>query len=551
MTDPKELGHLLQTNRENDFFGSPGKNGWVTAYDSWHGDNDNGAIYIALVPTADCAESLKDPSWDLSIGSGSPGCSQHYVAGDEVIVSYQRFGDSSGREPFLLVRDYHGLRPSETEVIEEFRLFHNLWKDPKTGDLLKFDDAGNEETIIRRTGKRIEVRVRELRQFLALKDLGALLEIDSVRFSTIPLAEVPAAARERTVVTNDAGYRFHVASARDEGDGRETLSRLLGKRLIAPLPKSESGMWPYTEGHADKYPEFLIGTNADGEPVRYTCEHEKLANNFGANPHAPNYLTPVYFRREVLSRYYNAPEKYSVEDGGIRCAGLWHLQIDNHLPDHVAVYLGDLGRDLPESERLHWQAHNVAADVGISKTAYLRDFRAEAADPEKEELLVKYRLQQFNDAWLRKHGFPLFLPLGAGDRHLLTSLREPLSDSQSEFDGQVLALTKILIDSINEREIVKPLQDVPPETKGIAKLAMYLDSRGSVSKTKAVKFLRDLQSLRSTGVGHRKGASYEAAAAVVQLEELGGRLAFRAILRRAITELLEPLGDEFLDGGWR
>jgi hypothetical protein len=417
--------------------------------------------------------------------------------------------------------------------------------------LVKFDDAGNEDVVVRRSAKTVEARVRELRQFLAIKELAAVQQVVSVRFSTVLLSDLPAGAELRSVVEAETSYELHIADARRIGEEWGTLSRLLGRRLIGPLPKSESGMRPYSDGHPEHYPEFVIGTDSDGTPQRFSCEPDRLANYFGANPDAPHYLTPVYFRREVLMRYYAAPERYSVDDGAIRCAALWHLRIDNHLPDHVAAYLGDLGCYLPESERLHWLAYNVAADAGISKTKFLRDFCAEFADPEKEDLLFKHRLEQFNAAWAKKYSFPLFLPLAAGDGHLFTGLREPLSDSQTEFDSQVLALAKILIDSLNEREIVRGLANVPKDAKGISKFELYLESRGSAARVEAIGFLRQLQDLRSTGVGHRKGRSYEIAAATVRLGQLGGRGAFRAILVRAISELLDPLGDELLEAGWR
>jgi len=60
------------------------------------------------------------------------------------------------------------------------------------------------------------------------------------------------------------------------------------------------GVWPYEEDDTH-YPEFIIGTDGDGRDMLFSCEHERLANYFGANPQAPHYLTPVYFRRSVLN----------------------------------------------------------------------------------------------------------------------------------------------------------------------------------------------------------------------------------------------------------
>ena len=73
----------------------------------------------------------------------------------------------------------------------------------------------------------------------------------------------------------------------------------------------------------------------------------------------PIIWTPVHFRRQVLDKYYQQPGKYAVDDSLLRCGRLWVMAIDNQHDDKVCAWLGDLGRDLPYQERLHWRAHNI------------------------------------------------------------------------------------------------------------------------------------------------------------------------------------------------
>jgi hypothetical protein len=347
-------------------------------------------------------------------------------------------------------------------------------------------------------------------------------------------------------------WNFNIAKADfTHQHDEQSFSRLVGKRAIMPVEKSDSNFWPYKDARRKNYPEFLIGTDDHGESQRFSCDPSKLANYFGANPGAPHYLTPVFFRREVLQKYYGNAAKYTVDDGAIWCAGLCTLRIDNHLMDLVSVYLGDLGRDLPSEEWGYWLSFNVVADAGISTPKLRRDFLGEFADPERPDLLFKYRVEQFNRAWLEKHGWPFFLPLQSEDQHLLIGLREPLTDDQGEFDSQVLALTKLMIDSLNEKQLVAAIGKVPAESKGIDKFELYLQKLSVPDADKAVSFLRDLQALRSTGVGHRKGSGYEKARAPFKIVELGRRAAFRALLERARSDVLEIVGDALLPSGWR
>jgi hypothetical protein len=68
-------------------------------------------------------------------------------------------------------------------------------------------------------------------------------------------------------------------------------------------------------------------------------------------------------------------------------------------------------------------------------------------------------------------------------------------------------LAKLLVDSLNERELEKAIGDrFVPGLKGIQKLNLFLEE--FENKEKIVQFLRDLQQLRSTGFAHRKGSNY-------------------------------------------
>jgi hypothetical protein len=61
-----------------------------------------------------------------------------------------------------------------------------------------------------------------------------------------------------------------------------------------------------------------------------------------------------------LQKYYNNAELYTVTEGSVSCKARWHLRLDNDHSDYLAVFLGDLGRDLPEPERQYWKGFNIA-----------------------------------------------------------------------------------------------------------------------------------------------------------------------------------------------
>jgi hypothetical protein len=242
----------------------------------------------------------------------------------------------------------------------------------------------------------------------------------------------------------------------------------------------------------------------------------------------------------VLGKYYAQPGKYAVEDGLLRCAGLWSMRIDNNHDKYVVAHLGDLGRDLPASEQGYWKSFNVPPDGGFSEVAVRRGFLNQWTSPQRPDLVFKSAFRQIQKRWEEKFGWSLFRPLGEGDAHLLDALHVPLSENQAEFDGQVLALAKVLVDSLNEEELARSGIPIAPDMKGISKLDAYLELRQCAHRTEVVQFLRDLYALRSTGSGHRKGSGYQKAAAKFVDPDRGLVKGFETILIRAV-EVLDRL----------
>ena len=73
---------------------------------------------------------------------------------------------------------------------------------------------------------------------------------------------------------------------------------IYARSIVVPEP-SKSAYLPY-DNAAEQYPEFNNDDFPMGISWRFTCEESKLGNYFGANPDAPHYLTPVFFKPAVL-----------------------------------------------------------------------------------------------------------------------------------------------------------------------------------------------------------------------------------------------------------
>src|SRR3989338_9753399 len=171
-----------------------------------------------------------------------------------------------------------------------------------------------------------------------------------------------------------------------------------------------------------KFEKFII-MDISGKKIKYTCDGSKLENYFGANLNAPHFLTPVFFKKEVLDKYYNKPSKYSVSDGYFSYGNKWGMIIDNNAKDCVMVYLGYLG-DLPYEEQQHWKLHNII-NGNSSLVSFKRDFQAEFCSPIEPALFFKERLDLFSEKWKKGFSWNLFGPLSEKDEHHLKALRIP------------------------------------------------------------------------------------------------------------------------------
>jgi hypothetical protein len=305
------------------------------------------------------------------------------------------------------------------------------------------------------------------------------------------------------------------------------------------LPKSKSGFWGFAEEAEKKYVDFIINVDENGDEETHTSNPGALANYFGANPEAPNYLTPVHFRKQVLDKYYQQPSKYSVEDSMLWCGTLWSLQIDNHHHDKVCAWLGDLGRDLPYQEQLHWRAYNIPPQGGVSETYFKRQILAQFTDSERPEHLFATQYRRLQKECENCLDWQLLLPPDSGDEYYIKCMRIPATDEQRDFDELVLGLTKLLIDSLNEKELNKLIsEDDRPNIKGsISRLEAALKASSVEGAGPQIAFLRKLQNLRSSSSAHRKGSNYRKIATDFGVDDQSLSTVFAGIMDQALSFL--------------
>lgn len=495
--------------------------------------NKDFQIYCYLTFRENRDTILDKSEWDYDYNVFYPGfngnINQHEY--------YRNCGTLNEAEPLVLIREFDGFAESVIEISEEFRLFHNLYK--KNDTYIKFDESGRETIVAKIENKCVFIRLYELRQFLAAKNMIFVLEYQITNYSEQSLEELEL--RDDTIQkTNYFSYTFSLSTFGKEFciEEMNSGSRLLGKKIIEPLPIEKCGVYPFVNMDS-RFVNYMVATTEDGENIELTCNPDVLPRD--------TYLTKVCFKKEVLDKYYNKPSTFKVEPSILRCGTRWSLFIDNERNDNiVTVWLGDLGVSLPYEEQLYWKSFNIPVQGEMSNAFFSQQILGQFQNTTQLDALLKYKYEKVKELSKQTLGWPIFLDLESGDQHYFDSIRIPTNDEEKDFDSIILGLTKTLIDSINEKEIGKYLksQSIPivdeegKQLPGIKKLDLYFQSLGIKSSfTDSITFLMDLQALRSTGMAHRKGHQYESKLKKLDFDSLSNTERLKVLLQSGVDFL--------------
>ena len=436
-------------------------------------------------------------------GNGLPSSVTYREDGDGK-VDYLRYGNTRGIEPLVIDREFHDIREGYLEINEEFRLFHRLYYDQEKNQYIKIDEGEEEKIVVVVKPNCVDIRLKEIRQFLAIKEMYLSIQFNCKEHSNYTLEELGLVEGGKDQRKGLCRWDLHYAELQSPRYKR-AFSQLIGKRLIEPLPKSKSGYWGFDEGRK-KYVDFIIDEDDQGEVVECTCDPENLNTPSDARPYAPYYETSIAFHKEVLDKYYQQPDKYKIENMGyfdrIYCGSLWSIEVCKSQNDNILVDLGDIGRKFSYEDQLHWRAHNISPVDGL---------KGQWINPKRPEQVFLRFYRELAKVCQERLGWSLLSNLGPDDEHHLQKIRVPARNEQQDFDDRVLGLTKILIDSINEKELksLLPRDQYKSTAQSIKKLEIFLDARGTVDAREHIAFLRKLQMLRSTGSAHRKGEKYK------------------------------------------
>jgi hypothetical protein len=502
---------------------------WVTVTEHYATDTEHSGTKCVLVEADDTSSALAGTTW---IGSH---------LGLVEIVDNETFEDGLAStdhglavEFFAHVRQPSGATTPVPEINYPFLWYWDAF--PVRNGWQYLDGAGRAQDLVRQDVQadrwKIEVRALEFRQYLAARGRNGVFQIDHV-----PWADLEEFQRVDEEFHNDwTHFTFCALHEPSLLGGKPAFSRLLGRYLVrgarnSRVPRFEE----WDQDH--EYPEFIYGTDREtGQPLSHTCDPQQLGTYFDKHETRLHYLTPVYFKREVLQPYAAEPGKYALSATRLSCLGLWGVDISFNSVGLVEVYLGDLGRKLPAAEWGHWNSYNVLPRGKMDEGRYRRDFLNQPANSKDSVGDLQRARARAADVSETLLGSPIWKPLPADAQAEFGSLVGPLSDAPVALGQALLVLTKALVDGIDPGPLKTFLVSYEKDEKSLSLLGRF--SQALDGTADLISVFRQLQNFRSAGgVAHLAGSGRAKAASDLGVTDLSTWDAFESVATRLTTSL--------------
>ena len=424
-------------------------------------------------------------------------------------------------EPFTFLRLWNDTWPSKFELIQNFILFYNLHFDTTDNKYVAVNAAGDATDVVKirdeAQRRKIDIRTEFLRNYLACRERILVRQHDNYMYFDRTLAEFGIEPfRGRRLADSD--YVFDLAAVdADWMDGRPAISVLNGKDLILPFDKRQDIL-----RRPKKNSEFITGVDDHGDYVM--ASYKK-----GDGP--MDFLTGVYFKREVLQRYYDTPD-YKVELHMVS-GSTWCIKKYTNNADLIHVHLGDLV-SLPEKEQRYWRNSNVPPEDGDPDEQFV----------DSDTLVYRFKesLRRFQGGFETQFGFRPFLSLRTDDAYKEDSIRVPLNDGPDELEKQFNYLALLLPNSIDEEQLREYMgtEKCKRLKKGRSITVLEALLKHESLPTDIIPLLREVQDLRSSANAHRKGREYTKNAKKYGLNETSGKEFIRKLLMN-MTEAFDGL----------
>ncbi|WP_424947730.1 hypothetical protein [Candidatus Spongiihabitans sp.] len=432
------------------------------------------------------------------------------------------------------------------ELHSEYSHITEIHWRPEHRAYVRFDHHGDLEHIVSVTQRQdesapdvtlVSFKWKPLEEYLAATDSSLVRMFDFTLLRRSSFSGWPNGDEDIIKENDHFFYRQKIAS----GHAAYTC----GAQIIPLRRPKEDIFSEIKEGrfsdHRKQYAVFIICDWRNKKITKVSTNPRETTNYFEArNNTLPFELSPAFFRPEVISKYKQDRDKYTITERSIRCRAAWTLNgFDINDAGQVHAYICDL-RNLPYSEQQYWASFNEKPQSGISKRALINDFKGEFTDftnPLQQVLQFVRRWNEKNVSWWTLREDTLF-----------EQINIPVTSSRDEWSGAFMDLSKLIIEGFEVTTIRAKLDEAhllyDKNDRSIALLEKLTDKGRSKEEQRQLMGLRTIQRIRSKVKGHSGGSEAKELEKNALLEHETFRKHFMYVCGLVIDEL-EVIEDLF------
>lgn len=455
-------------------------------------------VALPVLFTGEKAQVLRDADWPMQLDSAGPEVWESWNEGSpsrhSELYPSERRGDLVFH-PFVAMFDPFG-RPSWLEPFQAFVLHWQAWPDRGADGHISWftegDDSQPEECarwVLENFADRVTVGRLEIRRDRLLAFLSAF-DFDLAIYYT----DVIEASQLDPQWTDEGSMEsFAWRTWATKVSGSKTVATLRAVTVLERPPYSEASQpWGREVSTGLEYPTGMDPET--GKPIMTT--------------HPPaGFLTPVFFKKDVLEKYFADPDTYSVTDTQVNGGREWSLPIAKTGRGTVQVWLGDISR-LPAHVQAHWKQYAVV-DAGVPEWRLKTDLLAQFVEIPSEGSIAKLKaaIQRANEVAQARFGHQLFAPLDPMHAQSIGVLRVPGNNSMPAFLEQVRALALLVVDHLSNDFL--GATGASFSTNGtlnrLAEVVAFLSGMSIDQSKDEIAGLYAVQAVRSNVTAHRTG----------------------------------------------
>lgn len=187
-------------------------------------------------------------------------------------------------------------------------------------------------------------------------------------------------------------------------------------------------------------------------------------------PWDQGFLTPVFFNRQVLFKYDNAPGyrvRFASTTYGQIDTGEDYISFGINRHGRVVMWLGDIAK-LPQSEQYYLRSENVPSDHSIGSEFYDGQIDCVFTDRSREDELFKARSGFIEACFLRFN--EKIAHLDAEVMDLALSFNPPVVDTDKERRHVADTLNKIYLESLSNNVLGKVMASLGGDPKALGNI---------------------------------------------------------------------------------